>query len=96
MLALIAPFDTVHYIGHAAPASLLFQSARFDIGVTEQESLDFFNAASQPKQIRWYESGHEMGNDPSVVKDRVEFLSKQLSFPSALPLLLKEMGLANR
>jgi len=92
MLAAIAPFDAVHYIGHAT-VPLLFQSARFDVGVSEQESLDFLNAASGPKEIRWYESGHEMGNDPAVVKDRVEFLSRELGFPSLVPLLLKDMGL---
>jgi cephalosporin-C deacetylase-like acetyl esterase len=92
MLAAIAPFDAVHYIGHAT-APLLFQSARFDVGVSEQESLDLFETASGPKEIRWYESGHEMGNDPAVVKDRLEFLSRQLGCPSLVPLLLKDMGL---
>jgi cephalosporin-C deacetylase-like acetyl esterase len=92
----IAPFDGVHYIAHAAGVPLLFQSARFDLGVSEQESLDFFNAATEPKELRWYESGHDMGNDPAVVKDRVEFLSRHLAFPSPLPILLKDMGLADR
>jgi hypothetical protein len=34
-----------------------------------------------------------MGYDPAVVKDRVEFLSRELGFPSLVPLLLKDMGL---
>jgi cephalosporin-C deacetylase-like acetyl esterase len=94
LLSSVAPFDAVHYINHNT-TSLLFQSARFDVGVSEQDSIDFFNAAGGAKEIRWYESGHEMGNDPAAVKDRVEFLSHELAFPSPVPLLLKDMGVAD-
>ena len=90
LLNSIAPFDNVHYIGHAT-APLFFQSALFDVGVTEQASLDFFNAAGGRKEIRWYETSHEMGNDPAVVKDRIDFLSRELAFPSPVPMLLKDM-----
>lgn len=92
LLNSVAPFDAVHYIGHTT-APLFFQSALFDVGVTEQESLEFFNVAGGPKEIRWYETGHEMGNDPAVVKDRIEFLSRELAFPSPVPMLLKDMGI---
>lgn len=33
-----------------------------------------------------------MGNDPAAVKDRVEFLSRELGFTSPVLLLLKDMG----
>lgn len=36
----------IHYIGHAAPARLFFQAAQFDLGVTETNYKEFFNAAS--------------------------------------------------
>ncbi len=94
LLAQVAPFDNRHYIGHAAPAALLFQSATFDHGVSRQELLDSFNAAGKPKEIRWYESGHEMSSDPAAVKDRVEFLARQLGVPSPVPLVLKDMLIA--
>ena len=92
LLNSVAPFDAVHYIGHAK-APLFFQSALFDVGVTEQESLDFFNSAGGPKEIRWYETGHEMGNDPAAVKDRIDFLSRELGFTSPVTMLLKDMGI---
>lgn len=91
LLDSVAPFDAVHYIGHAT-VPLFFQSALFDVGVSEQESLNLFNAAGGRKEIRWYETGHEMGNDPAAVKDRIDFLSRELAFPSPVPMLLKDMG----
>lgn len=91
LLESAAPYDAVHYLSHNT-TPLLFQSARFDVGVSWQESVDFFNAAGGQKEIKFYETGHEMGNDPAVLKDRVDFLSRELGFPSPVPVLLKDMG----
>ncbi len=83
LLAGIAPYDAVHYLGHAAPAALLFQAARFDLGVSDKDYLDFFAAASEPKQLKWYDTGHEMGYDPAVRKDQMDFLTQQLGLKPA-------------
>jgi prolyl oligopeptidase family protein len=79
-LAAIAPYDAEHFIGSAAPTPLLFQFARFDIGVTTAESEQFYAMASEPKQQRWYDSGHVI-NDLDAYADRERFLAEHLELP---------------
>ncbi len=76
----------MRFIADAAPTPLLFQSARFDIGVSVAESETFFAAAGEPKELRWYDTGHE-ANDPAVYADRARFLAEHLDLP-ALPEIL--------
>ena len=76
-IATLAPADSILYVGHEAPATLLFQSARHDQGVPSSDAQAFFDAASEPKQIIWYDTGHQM-KLPQVDRDRTEFLKKQL------------------
>jgi hypothetical protein len=79
-VSVLAPLDAILYVGHEAPTALLFQSARLDDGVPQSDAKAFFDAASEPKQLRWYDTGHKM-DLPQVSKDRVEFLKKQLAMP---------------
>lgn len=76
-VSVMAPLDAILYVGHAAPTSLLFQSARFDEGMSQSDAQAFYDAASEPKQLRWYDSGHKM-ELPAVTKDRTAFLKKEL------------------
>jgi cephalosporin-C deacetylase-like acetyl esterase len=87
MLEAEAPFDACHYIGQAAPSSLLFQCARHDDVVSVQEAEHYFALASEPKQITWYEHcQHELS--PEARLDRAIFLCQQLGLPApAQPLL---------
>ncbi|GHP00368.1 hypothetical protein KSF_104150 [Reticulibacter mediterranei] len=77
MLATEAPFDACHYIGQAAPASLFFQFARHDDFVPVQEAENYFDLASEPKWIAWYENcNHELSAQARI--DRAIFLCEQL------------------
>jgi hypothetical protein len=77
MLATEAPFDACHYIGLAAPASLFFQFARHDDFVPVQEAENYFDLASEPKWIAWYENcNHELSAQARI--DRAIFLCEQL------------------
>jgi cephalosporin-C deacetylase-like acetyl esterase len=76
-VSVLAPLDAILYVGHAAPTALLFQSARLDEAVPQSDAKAFFDAASEPKQLKWYDTGHKMGL-PAVTKDRTEFLKKEL------------------
>lgn len=83
MLAAEAPYDACHYIGQAAPASLFFQFARHDDFVPVQEAEYYFDLASKPKRIAWYENcNHELSAQARI--DRVIFLCEQpgLTMPS--------------
>lgn len=81
MLAAEAPYDACYYIGQAAPAALLFQFARHDDYVSAQEAEHYFELASEPKSIVWYEHcNHELSARARV--DRACFLCAQLGLPA--------------
>ena len=73
----LAPLDAILYIGHAAPTVLLFQSGTADMGVSESDARALFDAASEPKRLLWYDTGHKMAI-PAVSMDRTAFLKEQL------------------
>jgi fermentation-respiration switch protein FrsA (DUF1100 family) len=74
---MMAPLDAILYVGHAAPTVLLFQSARLDEAIGRSDAQAFLDAASKPKQLKWYDTGHKM-DVREVAKDRTEFLKKEL------------------
>jgi len=75
----LAPIEAVNNIGKST-APILFQSARFDPGVPEIHSIDFYKAAGEPKELKWYDTGHQI-NDPQAFSDRQDWLRKYLSIP---------------
>src|SRR5262249_57846074 len=84
MLLAEAPYDACHYIGHAAPAALLFQFARHDAFVPVHEAERYFTLASEPKRLAWYEDcGHELSAQARI--DRALFLCEHLGLSSPPP-----------
>jgi dienelactone hydrolase len=73
---IMKPLDTDQYLGYAAPSVLFMQFARQDELVTEEEAERFFKAASEPKTIHWYDSGHEFNTQARL--ERAEWLCHQL------------------
>lgn len=67
----------VEFVPHAAPVPLLFQFARYEPTFGEPAMQRFFQAASDPKQVLWYETGHEL-NDPQALLDRTRWLKRML------------------
>ncbi len=76
----MAPLDARHYIGHAAPASLFFQFARVDDFVTEEEGQRYFDLASEPKKISWYDNCNHELNAPARL-DRARWLCATFGLP---------------
>jgi dienelactone hydrolase len=69
--------DPIGYITHASPTALFFQFSSKDIYISKETALQFYNAASEPKLAKWYDTEHEM-MIPEVKKDREEWVKKQL------------------
>jgi pimeloyl-ACP methyl ester carboxylesterase len=67
------PLDAVHWIGHAAPAKLLFQWARRDEYISPVDAALYLQAASSPKEEKWYDTDHFF-NDQAR-KDRDSWLA---------------------
>jgi uncharacterized protein len=59
-LQAMRPIEPINFIGRAAPAALLFQAGRKDALIPEQDTRRYYQAASQPKELRWYDAGHEL------------------------------------
>ncbi len=70
--------DPTIYISRATPAALLFQFANTDKYITRAEATTFYNAASNQKEIKWYDAEHDL-NVEAARKDRGEWLRRQLS-----------------
>jgi dienelactone hydrolase len=76
----MAPLDARHYIGHAAPSHLLFQFAHDDTSVKAEDGKRYFELASEPKQIAWYDNcGHAFNAQARI--ERVAWLCEQFSLP---------------
>jgi dienelactone hydrolase len=71
------PIEPLHYVGHAAPAALLFQNGTQDPLVSTADALHYQAAGSEPKTVLWYEAGH--GLPPGGFQDTVEWLEDYLA-----------------
>jgi dienelactone hydrolase len=50
--------DPLSHVARAAPSALLFQLGRRDEVVPEAALRELARAGSEPKEVRWYDSGH--------------------------------------
>jgi predicted esterase len=86
MLAL----DPIHHICQAAPSALFFQHGRRDKSIPGAEVEGLYQAASEPKQIRWYNAGHALNGQARC--DRYEWLREQLELASLSPEQMKKLS----
>jgi len=73
----IGRLDAIHYIGHTAPSSLLFQFAENDDFVTKEEAVQLYEKGSEPKLIKWYKTDHSFNEEAQ--KFRLEWITKELN-----------------
>lgn len=78
-ISTLAPLDAIRFVGRAAPIPLLFQFARYDQNIPKAAAERYYEAASSPKEIRWYPTAHDL-NDPQAVADRAAWLGRRLGF----------------
>ena len=93
-LRVVGPLDGVHFVGDAAPSEILFQFARRDEVITRDDADLYFNAARQPKEIRWYDANHEFNRE--ALCDRASWLGEKLGFRPPDANRLKEVRLPQR
>ncbi len=71
-----AVVEPIRFISGAAPTALLFQIARFDTAVLLEDAQAAYSAASSPKDVLYYNTGHGLNAQATV--DRYDWLSKQI------------------
>src|SRR5215207_690740 len=80
-LKAMEPIEPIYFVGHASPSALFFQSARYDLLVTEADALAYQAAGSEPKRVEWYDSGH--GLPSQAYLDMVNWLAEQIGIDRA-------------
>lgn len=72
----MAPIDPIARISNLAPAPILFQFADNDPHVPKERAEEFFAAAREPKELKWYQAGH--GLNEESMRDRKAWLVERL------------------
>jgi uncharacterized protein len=74
------PIEPLRYITRAS-APLFLQSGRQDDLVPPADARRYQRAAPQPKQVKWYDSGHQL--PPQAACDQARWLSKHVGIAPA-------------
>jgi hypothetical protein len=59
--------------------------------VPRTDAEDFFNAATGPKELKWYDSGHDV-DDIAAMADRSRFLGQKLRLNAIERVLREKVG----
>ena len=87
---IITPLDAINYVPHAAPTPLLFQFARFEQYFNEAAMKQYAGAASEPKLVLWYDTGHAL-NDVRPLIDRANWLQRYIGMKPVSPILRRSL-----
>ena len=68
--------DPIAHVSALAPASIFFQFGTDDPHVPKERAEEFFATAKEPKEMKWYESGHGLNED--ATNDRKNWLRDRL------------------
>ena len=72
----MSEIDPIVHVPNLAPAKVFFQFATDDFHVPKERAEDFFAAAKDPKEMKWYEAGHGLNED--ATRDRKSWLKEKL------------------
>lgn len=68
--------DPIAHLPNLSPAPIFFQFGTNDPHVPRERAEEFFQAAKEPCEIKWYESGHGLNVDSTA--DRKDWLKGKL------------------
>lgn len=88
---IISPLNAINFVPVAAPTPLLFQFARFEQYFNESAMQRYARAASEPKLVLWYDTGHGL-NDIRPLLDRANWLRKYIGMKPVAPILRRELS----
>lgn len=72
----MAEIDPITHVPHLSPASVLFQFATDDFHVPKERAEEFFAAAQEPREMKWYDAQH--GLNETATEDRKAWLKQSL------------------
>ena len=71
----MSEIDPITHVPNLSPADLFFQFATDDVHVPKERAQEFFAAAKDPKEMKWYEAGHGLNED--ATRDRIAWLKQE-------------------
>ena len=74
--AAMEPLSSARFISRAAPARVLFLWGKQDRAVPPYLAEQLYRAAGEPKEARWYDSGHAL--PPVAYLDMIDWMAKQI------------------
>lgn len=72
----MSEIDPITHVPNLSPARVFFQFSTDDFHVPKERAEEFFSAAKDPKEIKWYEAGH--GLNEAAAQDRKAWLMQKL------------------
>jgi dienelactone hydrolase len=72
----MSEIDPITHVPNLSPASLFFQFATDDPHVPVQRADEFFVAAKETREMKWYQAGHGLNED--ATRDRKIWLKEKL------------------
>ncbi len=72
----MAEIDPITHVPNLSPASVFFQFATDDFHVPKERAEEFFAAAKEPREMKWYEAQH--GLNETATQDRKAWLKQLL------------------
>ena len=88
---IVTPLDAINYVPHSRPTPLLFQFARFEQYFNEAAMQQYARAASEPKLVLWYDTGHGL-NDVRALIDRANWLRRHVGMKPVAPILRESLS----
>jgi fermentation-respiration switch protein FrsA (DUF1100 family)/ketosteroid isomerase-like protein len=85
----IRSLDAPQHLARRAGMPLLFQFSRKDDYIPLERANELFAAASEPKEIRWYDSTHRMDH-PDAARDRIAWVAKWFGISVPAPLSVED------
>jgi hypothetical protein len=71
-----AKLDPITHVPNVSPAPVFLQFGTNDPHVPRERAEEFFAAAKEPCEMRWYEAGHGLNVDST--SDRKDWLKEKL------------------
>jgi dienelactone hydrolase len=72
----MSEIDPITHVPNLSPANVFFQFADDDFHVPKERAEQFFAAAKEPKEMKWYRAGHGLNDE--ATKDRKSWLKQKL------------------
>jgi len=90
-LAKLRPLDPADFIFKSAPAPILFQCAKYDEVVPQDDCSNLYQMANNPKQMKIYACKHDFQDFDAIV-DQLKWLQEKLRLRPLGPILQSKLA----